>query len=1222
MILNKSVRSLLCCALITFCIVAIPSTAQTTDSSRRESGSTAQSARLPSTAEVTADATGGSKDDEVLVLSPFSVQGDAVVGYQAKTTLASTRLRTKVDDVGTALQIVTAQFLKDTGATDNQSLLTYTTGTEVGGFNGNFDGNVRGATILESSLGRPDLNTRIRGLSAADNTREFESSDIKWDSYNINSVEIQRGANTILFGLGSPSGLINASLKQADYKNVGEVSVRFDGEGSVRGALDLNQVLLKKQLALRIDLLKNNQKFQQKPAFNNDARVFATVTFEPEILNRGSAHTALRVSYETGKVTSENPRTLAPVDKITSWFKTGTYTDLNGKVTNNLNKTTVDLRYGNLYFADTPGSGFALTTSPFYQPGIDSFYQGNFAYFSDPSSAQQTGNYMMSSFFYLGMNHGVGTNGNIDGSIGGLSNQTMRGLATKAFWAIQAGVPFASNYVENSLSDASIFDFYGKLIDGPARREGQDFEAVTANLSQTFLNNHLGLEGKFDHQRYHASYSNPYGGSPAAINVDLNQVLTDGSPNPNVGRPFLLGDYYYGGSDSLTTRQSSRLTGFVDVKAEDLTFLGKDNVIARILGRHVLTGVVSESSRSARTISGAYSALAPTGGQSDPNAVLGNALDPYLRIKTISYLGPDMRNLSSARGLNLSPVSAARNPTSTKLTVFDSKWNKPTNPAVAGYVNPADAWYNPLLRINSTQSENPANYVGWTTLSVQPLYWDTDMNRLATYGALEKQTVDSKVFVWQGYLFDGNLIPIIGYRKDTAKAYNKTAPTAYQFAQLGDPTFAMPNTPFNTITGINRTYSLVGHTPMFIRKHLPLGLEISAFVNKSKDFQPSAGRVDILNQPLPAPYGETKDYGITASAFNGRLTLKVTKFKTVSAGASSGLTYMWVAGADVQRAWVLAKRYEVGLSGNPTYAGPTYNIGKYVDGVYTITAEDRARQQAMVEATLTSPFINNPVFWKAWGMELGTSKGQTDARWQNLDLSMTIPPGMTGLQDEESNGYEIELYAKPTNNWDITLNVAKVTAQKTNIFTGGANQEFLAEGEKLFVGGLVGQLPRYTGDAPVTLGDQWKQLVSNPLQLLRALNGSSNAEIRPWRYNFVTSYKFSEGRIKGANVGLGYQWQDKVVMGYPSVFKTINGVQSESIDITKPFYGPSDDSVNLWAGYSRKVTNKITWRIQANVTNALGENELIPINVQPDGSPGALRIKMGPSWTITNSFSF
>ncbi|MBE7537808.1 MAG: TonB-dependent receptor plug domain-containing protein [Opitutaceae bacterium] len=1161
-------------------------------------------------------------DETPLVLSPFSVQGDAVVGYQAKTTLASTRLRTKVDDVGTALQIVTAQFLKDTGATDNQSLLSYTTGTEVGGFAGNFDGNVRGATILENSLSRPDLNTRIRGLSRADNTREFESTDIKWDSYNISSVEIQRGANTILFGLGSPSGLINASLKQAEFRNAGEVSIRFDGEGSIRSTLDLNQVILKDQLGLRVDLLKDNKKYYQKPAFNNDARAFATITFAPEILNRRSAHTTLRVSYEKGKIKSENPRTLAPVDMITPWFKTGTYTDPNGKVTNNLNKTTVDLRYGNLYFADTPGSGFALTSSPNYQPWIDSFYQGNFAYFSDPNSDQQTGKYMMSSFFYLGMNHGIGANGAIDGNIGGQSNQTMRNVATNAFWAIQAGVPFASNYVQSSLSDTSIFDFYNKLIDGPSRREGQDFEAINANLNQTFLNNHIGLEARFDRQHFHSSYSNPYGGSLAGINVDLNRFLTDGSPNPNVGRAFLLGDYLYGGNDSNTTRQSSRLTAFLDGKAEDLPFLGKDSVIARILGRHVLTGVISESSRNSRTISGAYSALAPTGGQSDPNAILGNSLDPYLRIKTISYLGPDMRSLSTAQGLNLSPVGAARKPTSTSLTVFDSKWNRPANPVAAGYVNPADAWYNPLLRTNSTQSENPANYVGWVTLPVQPLYWDTDMYRLATLGSLEKQTVDSKVFVWQGYMFDGNLIPIIGYRRDTAKAYSKSAPTLYNYAQLGSPSFVLPDAPFNTVKGINRTYSLVAHTPQFIRKHLPWGMTFSAFANKSKDFEPSAGRVDILNQPLPAPYGETEDYGITASAFNGRLALKVTKFKTTSAGASSGLTYMWVAGADVQRAWVLAKRYEAGLSGNPTYSGPTYNIGKYVNGVYTITPEDRSRQQAMVQATLSSPFINNPVFWKAWDMELGTPKGQTDARWQNLDLSMTIPPGMTGLQDEVSEGYEIEIYAKPTDNWDVTLNVAKVTAQKTNIFTGGANGAFLAEGDKLFIDGLVGQLPRYTGDAPVTLGDQWKQLVSTPLQQLRALNGSSNAEIRPWRCNLVTSYNFSEGSFKGTNIGLGYQWQDKVVIGYPSVFKTVNGVKSETIDIAKPYYGPSDDSVNLWIGYSRKITNKIAWHIQANVTNILGKNELIPINVQPDGSPGALRIKLGPSWTVTNSFSF
>ncbi len=1219
MLLNKPLRRFYGCAIITCCAAILPGVAQTTDSSRGTPPADRATA-LPSSAEVNTQPGDENKNGEVLVLSPFSVQGDTVDGYQAKTTLASTRLRTNVKDIGSALQIVTTQFLKDTGATDNNSLLTYTTGTEVGGLHGNFSGDVRSATILETSIARPDLNNRIRGLSRADNTRDFEVSDIKWDSYNVNSVEVQRGANTILFGLGSPSGLINASLKQADYKNAGEVSFRFDGEGSLRASVDVNQVLLPKQLALRVDLLKSNQKFQQKPAFNNDTRGFAAVTFEPEVLNRGSAHTMLRVNFEKGKVTSANPRTLAPLDTITPWFRTGTYTDANGKVTNNLNKGTFDFRTGDLYFADTPRSGFGVASSPNYQPWIDQMFQGNRAYFNDPNSGAQSGNYMMSSFFYVGANHGISPAGTIDGSIGGLSTQTTRLVTPTAFWAVQAGVPFASNYLQESLKDPTIFDFYHKLLDGPERREGQQFEAVNANLSQTFFNNRAGLEARYDRQRYSATSRSPYGGSSIGINVDLNEVLADGSPNPNVGRPFIFSDQLYGGSDALTVRENARLTGFVDVKAED--WFGKTKLLTRIIGRHVLTGVVSENSRSSESMSGAYSALAPSGAQSDPNGVLGNAINPWLRIKTYSYLGGDMRGASTASGLNLSPVNAVQRPTAGNLTIFDSKWNRPTNPATTGYVDPAALWYNPRLRINSTQSENPANYVGWVNLPVDTLYWETDKHRLATNGTKDKQTVDSKIFVWQGYMFEGNLIPTFGYRKDTAKAYSKAAPLVYDYAQLDDPSYVLPTTPFNTVTGINRSYSLVAHTPTFIRKHLPLGMEFSFFVNKSKDFEPSAGRVDILNQPLPAPYGETKDYGITASAFNGRLSVKVTKFKTVAAAASSGLTYMWVAGADVQRAWLLAKRYEAGLSGNPTYAGPTYNIGRYVGGVYTITAEDRARQQAMVTSTLNSTFINDPKFWKAWGMELGTVNGQTDARWQNLDMSMTIPPGMTGLQDEESKGYEIEIYAKPTSNWDVTVNIAKVTAAKTNIFSGGDTAEWLAEGERIFTQTPTGDLPRYTGDATVTLGDQWKQLVSGPLQLLRALNGTSNAEIRPWRVNVVTSYKFTEGRFKNVNVGAGYQWQDKIAIGYPSVYGTINGVKTETIDTTKPYYGPTDDSVNLWAGYSRKLSSKVTWHIQANVNNALGKNELIPINAQPDGTPAAYRIKMGPAWTITNTFSF
>ena len=259
-------RGLLCCAGIAIGGSTIPAAAQTTrpDSASAQTESTEAKRTLPTPAEVTA-AAADEKKEEVVKLSPFTVYGEAEVGYQAKTTTAATRLRTNVDDVGSALQIVTSQFLQNTGATNNQSLLTYTAGTEVYGTYGNFEGNGNGQTVYEmwGSLQRPDLNTRIRGLSVADNARDFELSDIQWDAYNIDTVEVQRGANAILFGLGSPGGLVNASLKQAAYKDSGEIVGRYGSYKSFRASLDVNHVLLPNELALRVDLLKERQNFER-----------------------------------------------------------------------------------------------------------------------------------------------------------------------------------------------------------------------------------------------------------------------------------------------------------------------------------------------------------------------------------------------------------------------------------------------------------------------------------------------------------------------------------------------------------------------------------------------------------------------------------------------------------------------------------------------------------------------------------------------------------------------------------------------------------------------------------------------------------------------------------------------------------------------------------------------------------------------------------------------
>src|SRR5690606_37901457 len=193
------------------------------------------------------------QSDDIVVLSPFEVSAEQEDGgYLAETTLAGNRLNTKLRDIGNAVTVITPQMLQDLGATDNASLLQYTTNTEVGGIRGNFAGVGDGAVLDESShFGNPNSNTRVRGLSAADNTRDFFLTDIPWDGYNIDGIDLQRGPNSILFGQGRPAGIINARTAGATFaKNSTKITARYGSEGSTRTTIDANRILLPGELSM------------------------------------------------------------------------------------------------------------------------------------------------------------------------------------------------------------------------------------------------------------------------------------------------------------------------------------------------------------------------------------------------------------------------------------------------------------------------------------------------------------------------------------------------------------------------------------------------------------------------------------------------------------------------------------------------------------------------------------------------------------------------------------------------------------------------------------------------------------------------------------------------------------------------------------------------------------------------------------------------------------
>jgi outer membrane receptor protein involved in Fe transport len=212
------------------------------------------------------------EESETLVLSPFTVSAEEDDGYLAKSTLAGTRVRTELKDVGSATSIVTGQFLANTNSKNSDDLLVYTTNTEVSGQEGNFAGGGDGP-LISSNYNSPVAGTRVRGLAAADNLRDFFLTDIPWDSYNTGRVDLQRGANSILFGIGSPAGIINNSLNEATFKDANNAEFQFTDLGSYRGTIDLNKEIIDNQLAIRIAGLYDDTKYKQKPAFRDDHRM-------------------------------------------------------------------------------------------------------------------------------------------------------------------------------------------------------------------------------------------------------------------------------------------------------------------------------------------------------------------------------------------------------------------------------------------------------------------------------------------------------------------------------------------------------------------------------------------------------------------------------------------------------------------------------------------------------------------------------------------------------------------------------------------------------------------------------------------------------------------------------------------------------------------------------------------------------------------------------------
>lgn len=1193
-------------------------------------------------------------DDEVIVLSPFEVSSEGMGGYNAKTTLAGNRLNTQLRDVGSAVSVITPQFMKDTGAVNNATLLQYVTNAEVGGVAGNFAG-VGDAAQLNESTQRPNENTRIRGLAAADNTRDFFRTEIPWDGYNIDRVDLQRGPNSILFGQGSPAGIINAGAKSASFRNFGQAEVRLGSYGSFRTSLDLNRDLLHNQVALRVNALRDDVKYRQDPAYSFDRRIAGSLRVEPAFLKKGSARTIFKANFEAGRINSNNPRELPPVDTITPWFtqlNQATYTP--SQLWDHLSGRPNHGQERPVYAAPLSGP------IPYYTPWIGAF--GNPVVEAQPvaffSGSGAPALWITEASQSL-INHAIGPDGKPDGGFASMPQMRMRAINPTSLWAGEAALPYsqAGVFKDNMITDPSIFDFYNHLIDGDTKREWQRFHSATFNLTQTFFDEALGFSFDYNKEHYNSGQVALLGGyvpigiDPMAVFADgtpdagLNggEPYSDGTPNPNVGRPFVSSKGQGTNSSYVSDREAKRATGFF---THDFS-KGERNWLNRLLGSHTVTGLVAEDQQ--KTDSRVWQRY----GLFDDAAYTLEQLPSgttkfdhtWMTPESIIYLGPSLKG-QSIYGAAIPGISGNPVITSGKIRYFDDHWNKPTDPGAPGYVDPAAPWTNGFYipgnaassAMQSTQSENPANYVGWTTTNLNVTDSEesqANRDKLTTSASLRQSLTTSQALVWQGRMVNNSIVGTYGWRKDINKAWGldrntSTSDGVHGQLDLSDENYKLPYQ-YDRVEVQSRSYSIVAHLmdlPWLSSYTKKLPFEISLSYNMSTNFKPDASRKDIYGESISSPGGKTIDRGIQIETRDGRYSLKVTRYATaVTNASSSALSNPGAIGTWMTMGANFANVFEYNIGGSGFVADPSvinqgdpqrFNFRNAdnswdTEGEAKAIAGFRAFQRAV-----------DPRFYSAWGMDVQNFGPPTK------EITSAVPTGFAITEDSVSTGWEIELNAEPIRNWRLTLNASKSEAVRSNV--GGKNMSDFMNLVASAVSGDAGQLHYWwgTADVPRSVNVWYESYIGGPgaeWAAKKLQEGTNVPEIREWRVNLVTNYDFTRGFLKGVNVGGGVRYQSAVAIGYPPTGDYTKPAEV-GYDLSHPYKGPSETNIDLWIGYKRKLTDKINWRIQLNVANAFKGDDLIPITVQgpipgqPAGTPAGYRIAPAQTFTLTNTFDF
>jgi catecholate siderophore receptor len=148
----------------------------------------------------------------------------AVIGYRATRSATFTKTDTPLKEVPASVSVVPAELMKDQSMQSMADAIRYVPGALAHQGEGNRDQFI------------------LRGMSAGadmyvDGIRD--DAQVFRDLYNLERVEVLKGAGGMAFGRGGAGGVVNRVTKKPVFGHVGEASVTLGQNSQLRGTADL-----------------------------------------------------------------------------------------------------------------------------------------------------------------------------------------------------------------------------------------------------------------------------------------------------------------------------------------------------------------------------------------------------------------------------------------------------------------------------------------------------------------------------------------------------------------------------------------------------------------------------------------------------------------------------------------------------------------------------------------------------------------------------------------------------------------------------------------------------------------------------------------------------------------------------------------------------------------------------------------------------------------------